>query len=471
VHIRRIELKNVRCFASLDLRLVPDGESSAGWTVLAGRNATGKSTLLQSLALALTGTDLEGFDHRASEWVRWDAEAAWLKPSLSVSSDDAFDLTVDLAYAPTSWSDLVEQARRHHRLGDALTYEIQWDGRPRTHTTADATSTSISDSEHGRELALRGPLDQGKATRGWFAAGYGPVRRLSSAADTAQWSRRDAGFASLFRDDVGLREGVEALKNLNHRALSLAMTEAERQSAARVERLAIDLLNDLLRERDAQVLGVAPDGLRVLQGGRERRLERMSDGYRVVVALVLDILMRMHAAFGEQLVEERVLDERGVSRVVVRNSGVVLIDEVEQHLHPSWQQEIGFWLTEHFPQVQFIVTTHSPFVCQAASPGRLFRCPASGEAGRSVEAVSKRTWAAVVHGTVDDAVMSDLFGVDHLFSPRTERLRAEAATLEVKAIRGSASQAELARLKEILSQLPSNDASIAEQSRRTVERL
>jgi len=52
-------------------------------------------------------------------------------------------------------------------------------------------------------------------------------------------------------------------------------------------------------------------------------------------------------------------------------SGVVLIDEIDPHLHPKWQREIGFWLTKLFPNMQFIVTTHSPFVAMAAGKGAL----------------------------------------------------------------------------------------------------
>ena len=50
--------------------------------------------------------------------------------------------------------------------------------------------------------------------------------------------------------------------------------------------------------------------------------------------------------------------------------GVVLIDEVDAHLHPTWQRRIGLWFREHFPKLQFIVSTHSPLICQAATVGK-----------------------------------------------------------------------------------------------------
>lgn len=462
MYIRHIDLKNVRCFEHVDLTLVPDGASGAGWTVLAGRNGTGKSTLLQAFALALTGEPTVLFDARAKDWITWGETAASLKPSLDVNEEDQFTLLDNPGYAEEDWARVTSHAMKQRRQPQPLDYEIHW---------GSSTGMSIGETEDGLELSLRGPLYGGAEPLGWFAAGYGPSRRLGLASEPPRWSRREGGVASLFDEGVGLQAGIEALQRLNYQALSPAMPDAVRAESARIEVLAIDLLNDLLRARGARVIGVAPDGLRVMQGDRERRIERMSDGYRVVVALVLDLLLKMHAAFGERLRAERTRDPRGEDQTAVLNAGVVLVDEIEQHLHPSWQQEIGFWLMEHFPRVQFVVATHSPFVCQAASAGRLFRVYAASDGTSNVAPVSEQTYAAVVHGTVDEAVMSELFGVEHLFSRRTEQLRAEAADLEVKAIRGSASPSERERLREILSQLPSNDGSLARQSLKVLERL
>ncbi len=61
--------------------------------------------------------------------------------------------------------------------------------------------------------------------------------------------------------------------------------------------------------------------------------------------------------------------------------GVVLIDEIDAHLHPSWQVDVGFWFTRYFPQLQFIVTTHSPLVCRAAEKGSIWRLAKPGPIG------------------------------------------------------------------------------------------
>lgn len=80
-------------------------------------------------------------------------------------------------------------------------------------------------------------------------------------------------------------------------------------------------------------------------------LRQMSDGYRCSISLVADIAYRM-AILNPDLFEN----------VITKTSGVVLIDEVDLHLHPSWQQKILGILLSIFPRVQFIVSTHAPSV-------------------------------------------------------------------------------------------------------------
>ena len=86
----------------------------------------------------------------------------------------------------------------------------------------------------------------------------------------------------------------------------------------------------------------------------EHRIERMSDGYRITIALVADIASRMAEA--NPSYEESGLNDP------LQAEGIVLIDEIDLHLHPKLQREILRKLTNIFPNVQFIVSTHSPSV-------------------------------------------------------------------------------------------------------------
>ena len=55
--------------------------------------------------------------------------------------------------------------------------------------------------------------------------------------------------------------------------------------------------------------------------------------------------------------------------------GVVAIDEIDAHLHPAWQQLIGDWFVHRFPNMRFLVTTHSRIICRAARRGSVWMLP------------------------------------------------------------------------------------------------
>ena len=184
---------------------------------------------------------------------------------------------------------------------------------------------------------------------------------------------------------------------------------------------------------DVVVESIDSDGLWVRQRGVRLPLAELSDGYRTTAALIMDIVRQTYRCFGQILVEE----EGARSAIRILHEGVVFIDEVDLHLHISWQKRIGFWLKRHFPNIQFIVTTHSPFVCQAADPQGLIRLPAPGE-DRPVEHVSEDLYNTVVNGSLDDAVLTELFGLETPYSEETERLRETVAQLEARLQAGEA---------------------------------
>lgn len=91
---------------------------------------------------------------------------------------------------------------------------------------------------------------------------------------------------------------------------------------------------------------------------KQLRIEQLSDGYRTTLAMVMDIAARMAEANPDM-------------SDPLETDGVVLIDEVDLHLHPGWQQTILLDLMDTFKNIQFIVSTHSPQVISSVKPGRL----------------------------------------------------------------------------------------------------
>ncbi|MFD9741743.1 AAA family ATPase, partial [Umezawaea sp. NPDC059074] len=215
------------------------------------------------------------------------------------------------------------------------------------------------------------------------------------------------------------------------------------------KQVALTILGDGLLPGDHRIESVDSEGLWVHSRSHRFPLREMSDGYRTVVALVVDLLKQLHEAYGElHLVE---VDDVPV----VETPGVVIIDEVDAHLHVSWQKRIGEWLKSHFPAIQFIVTTHSPYICQSADASGLIRLPGPDEQAPP-QTVGEPLWERVVYGSGDDAVLSALFGLDTAYSPRAIALRDELVRLEVSVLAGTADDEERGRYQALKSRLTSS---------------
>ena len=152
----------------------------------------------------------------------------------------------------------------------------------------------------------------------------------------------------------------------------------------------------------------------------------LSDGYRSMLALAADLLRRLDEA------HERVddwIDPDG--RVIAE--GVVLIDELDAHLHPIWQRQIGFWLPEQFPNLQFIVATHSPFVPQAADRNAVWVLRADSMVADTVRASQDQP---SVKGWRVDQILNVLFNLSDLRDPETEEKMRRHAELQARQTAG-----------------------------------
>ena len=101
-------------------------------------------------------------------------------------------------------------------------------------------------------------------------------------------------------------------------------------------------------------------------GGHAQPFGNLSAGQRVMLALVADLAIRM-VTQNNFLVPPDALgpEDEPLPRVLAQTPGVVLIDELDVHLHPKWQRGIVESLRKTFPSLQFICTTHSPFIVQS----------------------------------------------------------------------------------------------------------
>ncbi|MDV9188646.1 AAA family ATPase [Streptomyces sp. SR27] len=452
MYVSRIHIENIKSFhgpRTVDLALTrPDG-SHAGWTVLAGRNGSGKTTLLRALALALSGpVAARGLVQSFENWIARGTEVG--RAEVEIVRDRNFDRfsvggrTVDEFWTGLKWTAPGEASGSRRGAQPALE-EVRY-------PKARATSATP---------ARRGPWSDNPA--GWFCAAYGPFRRMAGGSGDVQRLMLASGpvarQASLFHEDASLAEGVGWLIEQHLRALE------GREGAEALKGAALSILGDGLLPDGYRVDDVDSEGLWVTRDGHRFPLREMSDGFRTVASLVVDLLKQIHDAFGDAAFPG---DGEGLR--VIRVPGVVIIDEIDAHLHITWQRRIGPWLTSHFPHIQFIVTTHSPYICQAADPGGLVRLPGVDEEA-APEVVPEDLYERVVFGSGDDAVLSELFGLDTPYSARAERLRAEFVELEASVYDGDTSAETLTRYKELKSRLTSSPTARLDEMSARLQRL
>jgi energy-coupling factor transporter ATP-binding protein EcfA2 len=400
VYISKISLKNIRGFESLEFDLDRGGGNHAGWTVFTGGNGSGKSTLLQAIALCLVSPD--------ARFTLQPLLGYFVRSHSSAPSES----TIHLDFSWVRADD--EDAPREFLVGYSNRY-FESIGIRGKGTSGTSNSGGLFTSQ---------ALD-GYSLKGWFSAGYGPFRRVSAPnqnVERLQRTKEADRFATLFIEGATLSEVDAWLTQLRFEEL-----EGSKRAASQLN-FFLELVRDNFLPDGFAVDHVDSRGLwlRDPQGVSLSWFD-MADGHRTGVILLADILRHMISAFGLDGLYEH--DEQGKIRIL--RSGIVLIDEIDAHLHPSWQREIGFWLKRHFPNIQFLVTSHSPIILQAADPNGLFVLPEPGS-GEAPRALSEEEYRKIVASTPDTALLSEAFGLQNTRSPQAVDRRARYSRLQAK---------------------------------------
>ena len=164
--------------------------------------------------------------------------------------------------------------------------------------------------------------------------------------------------------------------------------------------------------------------------GGELPLRDLSDGCRSIYALMLDIIHNMSVTYGST----NLFSKDAEGRLIVNQPGIILIDELEAHLHPVWQRTICEWLKNRFPLVQFFISTHSPLILQAADPGGIFVLPLpnEAEAGEKVRRLNPQDQQRIVLGRAEKVLLGEAFGLKRTWSVKTDKLVRDWEELSAK---------------------------------------
>lgn len=417
MYIRKIDIESIKSFKRFVWELNHDDELE-GWHVILGKNGAGKSSFIKSTAVALSGP-VEANKTRVSfgEWVSKGKDAGFIRVYI----------------VPEAHLDKWGQSGRKGAKGiDGFQFSLKIEG-----------SGALSVVNGGPDA--KGSLWSGKP--GWFSSSYGPYRRFSGGSSDYQKLFYSAPLVarhlSVFGEDVALTESLEWFKELQFKKL-----ENEKSSSAILLGKIVEFINqDNLLPSGVKLEKISSDGVHFVDPyGNKVSIVELSDGYRSVLSLMIELIRQMVMCYQS----ENIFSD---DNTTVTHPGVVFIDEVDVHLHPSWQRQIGGWLTRHFPKVQFIVTTHSPLICQSASKGSVWLLPSHDGAVKGGRLKGEQ-YNKLVYGNILDALGSIAFGVDSSRSSEALEKMERLAELNSKEIFEGLNDAELKEKGELQAIFP-----------------
>lgn len=304
--IQRLRLRNIRGFEDFDVNLTSGGSSRAV-TLVIGRNGTGKSTLLRALGLGLA--QLSSANALLTEL---------LGKYIVREGRDEGQIEVDL----------VDQKGETHKISRRL--------RPESN----GASVISSDNEPFEAPFIIG-FGAGRSGDGPEPGpGYSTVETLYSLFDYNGTFIQPELTIRRLRDYVGTKRYESVMKGVR-------------------QFLGLTARDQIRVVRGGGVTITGPSAARAMAPGPQSRrtipLSAWADGYRISLNWILDI-------YAWAMKHGDALDRDG------QVQGILLIDEIEQHLHPSMQAGVLSNLGLLFPRMQVIATTHSPLVALGAQP-------------------------------------------------------------------------------------------------------
>jgi predicted ATP-binding protein involved in virulence len=309
LYLSRLKFKNIRGFKDLELSF-EGSKKHRQWTIFVGDNGHGKTTILRAIALGLG-------DERTTSELLGQLPGYFIRVNKKG------------AHASDSWIQLT--------LEDSHT------------KTLTVITTKLKMDAHGGVTVEKHVSDPDFQWASVFVCGYGSNRGIGSRTH-GEYALRNA-LLTLFNDRAGLLDPESILRDF---ALMSAQRKMEtgddplKQVKAYLWKLWGLQQNHQLEVSAQQVVIHGP------WGGMP--FHALGDGYRGTGSWLLDLMGNCVKA----------------GRWDSELSGIVLLDEMDEHLHPRWQKQLVPKLRRLLPKIQFIATTHSPLAIVNTEPGELY---------------------------------------------------------------------------------------------------
>lgn len=421
MYFASLEIENVKCFGKTQcLDLKNDQGGIAQWTLILGSNGLGKTTLLKCIAWMNT---VEESDANIKEEHQIPENMIAIKPFMDGIDDD---------------HEYVQLAR----IGQNITTNLM------VTLTNGVTLGNVPNPDqlvrYGIEIKTdKGELIDVKPKLAKLPEFNAPNIYAYSASRHMEIKNLDRTelvdpVSNLFSDSGELFDATEQLLYQDHAALQEDPKGKETALLNKIKQLISDLLPEIdspkgitIHAKDRTVRIKTPDG--------EVPLHQMSLGYKTMVAWSVDLALKM-------------LNANPESEDPLGEPAVVIIDEIDLHLHPTWQRSLKTQLTKHFPKTQFICTAHSPFMAQASEMENL--CVLQRDQENENEVHIENSPYVVRGWRIGQIITSDLFGIEDEHGPEIEILRKERQAILDKITMTPEDEQRLKQLDEELDSLP-----------------
>ena len=309
--LKQIALSNFKCLSNIELSFNNSKSENRKWTFILGENGTGKSNILKAIALVTSGSNALGeLLGNTDNWIKFNEKSCTITAELETKNGMERRISLQI------------------NKGDNLSKII----------------SNNKDSLHLIDDAIE------NADRNYFVVAYGASRRLSNEVFSNFETSRNGR-------SVNVRNLFDNSSLLN--PLTAWIIELDYRSGIDGINLVKEALKDFLPDiyfhsidkEKKQVLFETVDGI--------IPLDHLSDGYQNMAAWIGDLLYRITETFKDY---KKPLEARGL----------LLIDEVDLHLHPKWQRKLYDFIGAKLPNFQVVATTHSPLTAQQADTGELF---------------------------------------------------------------------------------------------------
>jgi predicted ATP-binding protein involved in virulence len=398
VYFLKLEIENVRCFGENTTLDLSDGNGNwKKWTVILGDNGTGKTTILQILAAC----QIE-------------------KSSAGSGPDDYYICPIGFDYFT-------------HEIDNSLE-DIPGEVKAYISESTETIELGFSNSHY-----LGSSVHDDEKFLNLKCFGYGANRSMS---DTSLSESDSKNSETLFIDDAKLINAEEWLLQLDYAASKNSLIKEFAQiKREQVEQILIELLPDV-----EEIRFTSPTKKKLKSAIEFRTpfgwvtIHQLSLGYKTMVSWMVDLAARMFERYPDS---DNPLSE----------PAIVLVDEIDLHLHPKWQRKIFDYLSDKFPQTQFIVTAHSPLVVQSApKDANIVVLRKEGD-----HVVIDNDVKSVRNWRLDQILSSDLFGIESARDPETEKWLQERTTLLQKKSLNADEKARLDDLNNKAANLPTAD--------------